>query len=325
MKLIRILFLGIFSLTLPACGQAIVTPPQVNRDFLLPETKYSPVTDFWPPTTIEGWSQPVPLPYPVNTSGGEDSPFILPDNQTLYFFFTPDVSIPVEKQLMDGVTGIWVSHRNGDTWSEPLRVRLENPGTLALDGCEFISGDLMYFCTIRPGFTSIQWFEAKFIDDAWQKWQYAGDTLKQNEYQIGELHVSADGQELYFHSARPGGFGGLDIWVSQKTLNGWGEPVNLGVNVNTSADEGWPFISTDGRELWFNGQSTRGRPGPAIFLSTRQMDGSWGKAMEVVSTFAGEPALSGDGKMLFFVHHYYSKDMSKMLEADIYFSIRMEP
>jgi len=41
---------------------------------------------------------------PVNTSGGEDSPFLLPDSQTLYFFFTPDVSIPTEKQLFDGVT-----------------------------------------------------------------------------------------------------------------------------------------------------------------------------------------------------------------------------
>ena len=41
---------------------------------------------------------------PVNTSGREDSPFLLPDGQTLYFFFTPDVSIPAEKQLFDGVT-----------------------------------------------------------------------------------------------------------------------------------------------------------------------------------------------------------------------------
>jgi len=50
----------------------------------------------------------------VNTPGGEDSPFITPDGATLYFFLTPDVSIPVERQLFDGVTGIWASIRLPD-------------------------------------------------------------------------------------------------------------------------------------------------------------------------------------------------------------------
>jgi hypothetical protein len=63
--------------------------------------------------------------------------------------------------------------------------------------------------------------------------------------------------------------------------------------------------------------------GPAIFRSLRQPDGSWGVAEEIISTFAGEPTLSGDGRSLFFVHHYYSNDLSQMLEADIYVSYRM--
>jgi hypothetical protein len=262
---------------------------------------------------------------PVNTAGAEDSPFISLDGNDFYFFFTPDVSIPAEKQLLDGVTGIWVAHRNGDNWSEPVRIRLENPGTLALDGCEFVSGDLMYFCTTREGYNGIQWFRANFKDGSWQDWRYVGDELKQNEYQIGELHITADGQELYFHSARPGGFGGLDIWVAHKTASGWGEPVNLSPTVNTTADEGWPDISADGQELWFSGQSTHGKPGPAIFRSLRQPDGSWGPSEEIISAFAGEPTLSADKKTLYFVHHYYSKDLSTMLEADIYVSNRHEP
>jgi len=206
-----------------------------------------------------------------------------------------------------------------------VRVHLSDPGKLALDGCEFVSGNLMYFCSVREGYTGIQWFSAVFQNGSWQHWRYAGDELKQSDYEVGELHITSDGQELYFHSSRPGGYGGLDIWVSLKTPAGWGEPVNLGPSVNTAADEGWPFVSADGQELWYNGQSTRGRPGPAIFRSLRQPDGSWGAAEEIVSTFAGEPTLSGDGKTLYFVHHYYSKDLSQMLEADIYISHRIEP
>jgi len=324
----KMLFIfALLALVMLACGQVSpsATPTPVNRYSLLPAEKRTPETDFWPPTAAAGWSQPVPPPYPVNTSGGEDSPFITPDGQTLYFFFTPDVSLPAEKQLLDGVTGIWVTQRSGEIWSKPERVRLEAPGVLALDGCEFVSGDLMYFCTTREGYTGIQWFSAEFLDGSWQNWRYAGDELKQNEYEVGELHITADGQELYFHSSRPGGYGALDIWVSPKTPGGWGEPVNLGPNVNTPADDGWPYVSLDGQELWFNGQNTKGRPGPAIFRSLRQPDGMWGQAEEIVSTFAGEPALSGDGQTLYFVHHYYSEDLSTMLEADIYVSGKLPP
>jgi hypothetical protein len=321
MKGILIPFI-VLLLTIQACGRTTPTPAPVDRYSLLPETKYTPEMDFWPPTIIDGWSQPMPLTYPINTSGGEDSPFILPDGKTLFFFFTPDVSIPAERQLLDNVTGIWVAHRNGETWGEPERVRLSDPGKLALDGCEFVSGNLMYFCTAREGYTGIQWFSAEFRNGSWQDWHYAGDELKQSEYELGELHITTDGQELYFHSSRAGGYGGVDLWVSQKDPSGWGEPINLGPTVNTTSDEGWPFVSVDGQELWFNGQSTKGRPGPAIFRSLRQPDGSWGAVQEIISTFAGEPALTGDGKTLYFVHHHYSEDLSHMLEADIYVSYR---
>jgi hypothetical protein len=33
----------------------------------------------------------------VNTAGGEDSPFVTPDGNTLYYVFTPDVNIPAER------------------------------------------------------------------------------------------------------------------------------------------------------------------------------------------------------------------------------------
>ena len=322
----RFLFpVGLLILAILACGKPTPTPVSVDRYFQLPQIKYTPEMDFWPPSTMEGWSPPEPLPYPVNTSGGEDSPFITPDDQTLYFFFTPDVSIPAEKQLLDGVTGIWVTQRDGKFWSEPQRVRLSDPGELSLDGCEFISGNLMYFCTARAGYDGVQWFNAIFETGKWQEWRYAGDELKQSEYELGELHITADGLWLYFHSSRPGGYGGLDIWRSQKNASGWGEPVNLGAAVNTTADEGWPFVSADGQELWFNGQSTTGQPGPAIFRARRQPDGSWGEVVEVVSSFAGEPSLSADGKTLYFIHHYYSQDLNVMLEADIYSSNRSGP
>jgi hypothetical protein len=64
---------------------------------------------------------------------------------------------------------------------------------------------------------------------------------------------SRDGLELYFASDRPGGLGGFDIWVAtRETIDAlWGEPVNLGPNVNSPAREIAPAISPNGLELYF--------------------------------------------------------------------------
>jgi hypothetical protein len=107
----------LFSLPALAClaGQpaatAIPTPRSRLESIPPSAVKGTPEGDFWPPVIAAGWSRPEPLGAPINTAGGEDSPFVTPDGQTLYFFFTPDVNIPTQQSFQDGVTGIWESHR----------------------------------------------------------------------------------------------------------------------------------------------------------------------------------------------------------------------
>ncbi|NOY99847.1 MAG: hypothetical protein GXP40_11730 [Chloroflexi bacterium] len=315
--------------SLACLGQGTVVPPtptpSPSRHASLPAgaVKSTPADDAWPPIAGPGWSPPAPLEGPVNTPGGEDSPFIAPDGETFYFFFTPDVNIPAEKQLLDGVTGIWMAGRSGDGWGEPQRVALAPPGELHLDGCPFVLGSQMIFCTIRESSGGMALYEAVWQNDTWTDW-HAWEEIDQ-DYQVGEMHITADGQELYFASKRPGGLGGFDLWVSPRTGDTWGEPVNLGATVNTSGDENRPFVSADGAELWFDAASRAGKPGPAVYRALRQPDGSWGQAEEVISQFAGEPNLSADGQTMYFVHHYFTPDMSRMLEADIYVTQRLAP
>ena len=88
--------------------------------------KMTASTDANPPQLLSPeYEQPVPVPGAVNTAGAEDSPFITPDGNTLYFFFTPDIRIPAEKQLLDGVTGIYVSQKAGGAWGPPERILLQ--------------------------------------------------------------------------------------------------------------------------------------------------------------------------------------------------------
>jgi len=93
--------------------------------------------------------------YLVNTAGGEDSAFIMPDGKTLYVFFTPNVSIPAEAQITDGVTGIYIFHKIDGNWTAAERVLLQDPGKLALDGCGFALDNTIWFCTARQDFTGL--------------------------------------------------------------------------------------------------------------------------------------------------------------------------
>lgn len=308
--LIGVLFLGgcIGSATSEA------TYPEMDRESRIPESvsKRGPESDLHPPILHStAYEEPVPLSWSVNTAGLEDSPFILPDGKTLYFFFTPEAQTSPEEQLLDQVTGIWVARKHDKGWGNIERVWLHEPGEVALEGAVCVQGDEMWFASARAGYQGVNIFTAERVQGTWRNWQYAGDRLMK-EIQIGEVHLQGD--DLFFHSERPGGQGGLDIWVTSRTGGAWSDPIPIEV-VNTPAMEGFPFVSSDGDELWF----TRTYNGtPAIFLSTNQ-DGIWSAPELVVSQFAGEPTLDAAGN-LYFVHHFYENGV--MIEADIYVAYR---
>jgi hypothetical protein len=279
--------------------------------------KMTPETDLMPPVLhSEEWFDPVPMTGPINTAGAEDSPFVLPDGNTMFFFFTPDVRVPPEKQLLDKVTGIWWSKKVGGNWSEPERIILSDD--LALDGAQFIQGSKMWFASVRVGnYNEIDIYTARLVDGEWTDVENAGEQLNV-DYDIGEFTITPDGQTLYFHSGSWAEDESMDIWRSEKTTDGWGEPVRVD-EVNSAAWEGWPFITPDSSELWFTGESRDGYTGPALFRSEKVGDG-WGEPVEIVSQFAGEPTLDEDGN-LYFTHHYFDEDMN-MTEADIYVCIK---
>jgi Tol biopolymer transport system component len=84
------------------------------------------------------------------------------------------------------------------------------------------------------------------------------------------LALRHDGREIIIASDRPGGFGGIDLWVSTRptTLDPWGTPVNLGSTVNTPFTDGAAALSSDGTTLYFYSN----RPGSAgndLWVTTR--------------------------------------------------------
>lgn len=87
--------------------------------------------------------------------------------------------------------------------------------------------------------------------------------------------LSPDGNALYFTSDRPGGYGGLDIYVSHKDVNGeWQEPENLGETINSKFDEDCPFITRDS-VLCFASQCHDNIGNSDILYSKLFADGKW--------------------------------------------------
>jgi hypothetical protein len=314
-----VIILGVLcSITVLVFGSIIVvllvTNPTGNepvlktREETIPSgaTKYDPTNDLYPPVLHNSlWDDPIPLEGPINTAGAEDAPFISLDGNQFFFFFTPNASIEAQYQVNDGVTGIWWSQKNGDSWTEPERVFL---GWDCLDGCPFYLNETLWFCSIRDE-DGAKIFTAEFQGNEWDNIQEACNQLN-DEYCIGEMHLTADGKKLYFHANLPDGKGNYDIWMTELVGNQWQEPVNL-ETINTNENDFLPFVTADNSELWFT-RTYLGSPG--IFRSL--WNGThWQEPELILSNFAGEPTLDPNGN-LYFVHHFVED--GEILEADIY-------
>ena len=123
--------------------------------------------------------------------------------------------------------------------------------------------------------------------------------------------ISADGLALYFcdwGDPRPGGLGETDIWVTTRPTKNdeWGEPVNLGPTVNSSAYEATPEISSDGLELYFESDRPGGYGLDDIYVTTRATtEDDWGTPVNLGPTINSSlwehcPSISADGLTLFF-------------------------
>ena len=132
--------------------------------------------------------------------------------------------------------------------------------------------------------------------------------------------VTKDGKRMYFSSNRPGGFGGMDLYVSSKVNGKWSEPINLGININSQKNEIFPSISSyDILYFASNGRNTMGDLD--IFMSQKvfnEDERSWMSAYNMGAPFnstaddfgfvADESGFKG----------YFNSDRNKETQDDIY-------
>lgn len=102
-------------------------------------------------------------------------------------------------------------------------------------------------------------------------------TFDIDSFQFNNPALSPDGNTLYFSSNMTGGKGHYDIWKStfSKKDKAWGAPVNLGASVNTAGNEGFPYMHSDNKTLYFSSDAMLGMGGLDIYKIVVAKDGSF--------------------------------------------------
>jgi outer membrane protein OmpA-like peptidoglycan-associated protein len=251
----------------------------------------------------------------INTAEFEYFPALTADGNT--FLFTRNI------REGEGVTAprqedFYVSKKVNSVWQTANPITSVN--TLGNEGAPSLSadGEIMFFASCmemtgdygssdRKGYGSCDIFYAQKINGKWTKPRNAGSTINTKNWET-QPSFSSDGKTLYFIRGivTRDGIKNPDIYSSTIGDDGkFTEPVKLSDNINTLEGEESVFIHPDNQTLYFSSEGHPGMGGLDIFVSKKQADGTWGKAVNLgypINTFTDENSLLVDanGKLAYY-------------------------
>lgn len=259
----------------------------------------------------------------VNTHLHDYSPIISSDGNTLIFTSNRSDD-PKAIRERTNYEDIYITKRNGNTWDPPKKISA-NINQKYNDAAASLSPDgKTLFLYYEEGNGDI--YYSRFDGNDWSSPKPLNKNINTSMYWETSASITADGKKLYFASNRPGGYGELDLYVSELTASGdWGKATNLGPLINTPENEDAPFIHPDGVTLYF---SSDGHPnlGNSDIFVTEFVDGKWKKPENLgwpINTweYDGFFTISADKKK----GYYSTMKEGGLGEADIYSITFLEP
>ena len=184
---------------------------------------------------------------------GYNDPFLSPDENRLYF---------ISNQPLDGKGkpkndhDIWYIERTNNGWSAPINADKNINSDYNEYYISFTKDGTMYFSSNVNALDNrkrndLDIYYSKFVDGEFQKAVRLSDSIN-TEYYEADVFIDPNEQYIIFCSTRPGGFGRGDLYISFKNTDGsWTSAVNMGEQINTKHHELCPFVSADGKYLFF--------------------------------------------------------------------------
>lgn len=173
-----------------------------------------------------------------------------PNELKLYFTSDRPLKGGVEKNIS---SDLWVVENINGQWQEPIHLPSPINSTLHESYPSVDKDKMLYFFRRYDAENGLsQIMSAEFKNGRYSEPTVLGRNIN-TKWDEWDPAVSADGKTLLFCSKKPSGMGEDDIYVSFKDENGrWGAAINLGEKVNTQRSENRPFITADGKYLFFN-------------------------------------------------------------------------
>jgi tetratricopeptide (TPR) repeat protein len=193
----------------------------------------------------------------------------------------------------DGNTMVWVNSKafyeavymstreEGNSWSVPVLItpQIVSDGDLFPTGLSADGKTLLLVKAPESGNKDI--YFSQFDGLIWSSAQPLPGAINSRNDE-DHASFSPDGTRIYFSSDRRGGYGGLDIWYSDRQPDGqWGEPVNMGEVINTDLDETSAYIAPGEGRFIFCSKGHFNMGGFDIFRCELEVDGRWGEPSNI--------------------------------------------
>ncbi len=193
------------------------------------------------------WLSPQSISSHINSSLNEGTSTISADGRLL--IFTSCVG-----REGYGSCDLFESRKIGNDWSEPVNLG-PNVNSADWESQPSLSADgrTLYFVSERRGGIGRRdiWVTFQNKKGEWTKAKNVGKPINSIYDEISPF-IHVNNQTLYFASNGLTGFGGYDIFYSEKdTANSWGKPVNIGAPINDHGDQFSLFITADGKKGYY--------------------------------------------------------------------------
>ena len=233
--------------------------------------------------------EPVNLGEPVNTKWGDYSPQSNPNGKIINFTSKrkDSKSDSQTNKYWNEKSGwdedVYSIEKNGTGWTTPNPL----PQPINSDDNDFgtsFSGDgqnMVYVACNREGsIGGCDLYTLTLDGTSWSEPVNMGNVVNSKEWD-SQPTMSADGNTIIFSSDRENGFGNADLYLITKNKFGdWSAAVNLGAVVNTPFTEKSPFLSPDGKTLYFTSNGHPGYGGLDLFISVFE-NGKWSEPINL--------------------------------------------
>ncbi|MBI4503861.1 MAG: PD40 domain-containing protein [Gemmatimonadetes bacterium] len=193
------------------------------------------------------WSRPVVVRF--SGKGLDKEPYLSPDGSRLFFASRREYP---SKQPAQGEEAydLFVVGRRGDQWGTPEPLTGVNSGVYDNYPAVAANGNLYFASHRRGGKGGNDLWLARRVGGGWQTPQPVSSLNTRTT--DADPYIAPDERYLIFSSDRPGGAGQGDLYISYRDDRGWSEAVSLGAVVNTPEYEYTPWVTADGKWLYFS-------------------------------------------------------------------------